>query len=187
MCVDPPTRTALADGAGPPPRAQDEKEFGGVREVWRHEAASRVEDKFLRVSDHVQAMIRSKAGPGTAAVLTVAFASWEIKRCHLVPGGAPPRIRSVCTYRCCRAVETLDHHRAACAGGCSVACEYASESVAASNCREAGVRVHSNAQTGARFCFIPQTVFGWKWWVAGCHMHGGVRPALHATMVRTAL
>ena len=72
---EPPSWQAAALGARPLPREPDDFEPGCVRQGWQHEASSRVEQQFRqelfrRIPVQVQALIRSKGGPGGGAALS---------------------------------------------------------------------------------------------------------------------
>ena len=74
MGFEPPSWQAAALGARPLPREPDDFEPSCVRQGWQHEAISWVEQQFrqelfVRVPVQVQALIRSRGGPGGGAAL----------------------------------------------------------------------------------------------------------------------
>ena len=76
MGFEPPSWHEVAAGARPPFRDPENFEPGTVRGGWQQEASSCVEKHFQaelldRVPEQVQALIRSQAGPGAGAALSV--------------------------------------------------------------------------------------------------------------------
>ena len=154
---EPPSWTALALGARPPPREPDDHESGAQRLGWQHEACSRVELQFRELqlmpalSEGDRALMRSQSGSGVGVAFSTTpctpltslepqlFRVLLLRRFRL----PLPFSRRLC--RCGRLLDALGHHRAGCArAGVLVRRGFALESAAARICREAGGRVTTN-------------------------------------------
>ena len=156
MGFEPPSWQEVAAGARPPFREPENFEPGTVRGGWQQEASSCVEKHFQvelldRVPEQVQALIRSQAGPGAGAALSVVPTNLEttipphLFRVVLLRRLRQPLSLSVRNCRCGRLLDAFGHHRAACARvGMLGRRGFALESVAARICREAGGRVRTN-------------------------------------------
>ena len=151
---EPPSWTALALGARPPPREADDYELGAQRSGWQHEASSRMELQFRELqmmpslSEGDRALVRSQSG-STAGVAFSTMPCTPLTRLEpqlfrvllLRPLRLPlPFSRRFC--RCGRLLDALGHHRAACARAEMLGRRgFALESAAARICQEAGGRV----------------------------------------------
>ena len=152
----PPSWTALALGARPPPPEQV-FEMDALKGGWHHEASSRVERQFRErivlpvLTDGERALLRSQSGVGAGVALSTVpcnplvriepklFRVLLLRRLHLPLTLA----RRFC--RCGRLLDSYGHHRASCArAGVLGRRGYALESAAARVCREAGARVTTN-------------------------------------------
>ena len=148
----PPSWEDLARGAMPPQREPEDREPGTTHCGWQHEASIRVEGElFSRTSAQIQALIRSKAGPGAGAAFTVTPTNRETTiPSHLFRVVALRRLRQVLplsarSCRCGRPLDPCGHHRAACAeAGMLGRRGYAFEIIMARICRKAGGRVRTN-------------------------------------------
>ena len=75
---EPPSWTALALGARPPPREPDDYDLGAQRLGWQHEASSRVELQFRELqlmpglSEGDRALMRSQSGSGAGVPFSTA-------------------------------------------------------------------------------------------------------------------
>ena len=196
MGFEPPSWQAAAAGARPEAREPDLYEPGTVRQGWQHEASSRVEQHFraslfTRVSEQVQALVRSQAGAGAGSALTVAPTSRETTiPSHLFRVILLRRLRlalplSMRNCRCGQPLDSSGHHRAACArAGMLGRRGFTLESVAARICREAGGRVRTNMFVRDMDLDVPvgdgrrlEVV------VDGLPLHGGAQLAVDTTLV----
>ena len=155
-CFEVPSWEALVRGARPPPHEVDDYEPGEARHGWQHEAASRVERLFRShltegLAEHEQALFRSPSGPMAGMALAASPSNYLTRiEPHLFRAVLLRRLRlplslSVRTCRCGRLLDSLGHHRAACArGGVLGRRGSAIESAATRLCREGGARVATN-------------------------------------------
>ena len=146
---EPPSWEAVAAGARPPLREPEDFEPGIVRQGWQHEASSRKEQHFRdeffkKVSQQVQALVRSQGGPCAGAALSTVPTNREttipfhLFRVKLLRRLRQPLPLSVCNCRCGRLLDVCGHHRAACARVAMLGRRgFALESAAARICREA--------------------------------------------------
>ena len=117
-----------------------------MRSGWQHEASARVEERFredlfTRMPEQVQAVVRSQAGVGAAAALTVA----PTNRDHDSPPPLPHDPLAVVSDRlspCLCATTDVAVHLTLWPSSCRL------WRVAARTCREAGGRVHQHAGEG---------------------------------------
>ena len=123
---DVPSLEALVRGARPPLHDVDDHEAGEARHGWQHEAASRVERIFRshlmeRFAEHEQALLRSQSGPMAGMALSASPSNFFTRiEPHLFTVVLLRRLRrplpfSVRMCRCGRLLDSLGHHRAACA------------------------------------------------------------------------
>ena len=152
----PPSWAALALGERPPMREPEDREPGTCHRGWQHEACAHLEgacreELFALLPNQTRALIRSQAGLGAGAALTVTPTNRETTiPSHLFRVVFLRRLRLdlPLSVRCCPCGRPLDpggHHRAACAQvGMLGRRGYALGSTMARICREAGGRVRTN-------------------------------------------
>ena len=153
---EPPSWTALALGARPPPREPDDYEPGAQRLGWQLEASSRVELQFRELqlmpglSEGDRALMRSQSGSGAVVAFSTTpctpltrqepqlFRVLLLRRLRL----RLPFSRRFC--RCGRLLDVLGHHCACARAGVLERRGFALERAAARICREARGRVTTN-------------------------------------------
>ena len=190
-----PSWDALVRGARPPPHEVDDYEPGEARHGWQHEAASRVERLFRshlmeRLAEHEQALLRShgllaamplSANPSPPASNPI-FSGWS---CNCAVSVFLSSL-SVRTCRCGRLLDSLGHHRAACArAGVLGRRGFAIESAATRLCREGGARVATNVMLRDLDLPVPVARGGRRLEIIadGLPLFGGAWLAVDATLV----
>ena len=193
----PPSWTALALGARPPP-PQEEFERDALKGGWQHEASSRVERQFRErnvlpvLTDGERALLRSQSGSGAGVALSTVpcnplvriepqlFRVLLLRRLRL----SLPLARRFC--RCGRLLDSYGHHRASCArAGVLGRRGYALESAAARVCREAGAHVTTNVLVRDLDLGAPEATGARRLEVVadGLPLFGGAQLAVDTTLV----
>ena len=151
----PPSWRALADGVRPQIRDIDDFERGNS-DGWQHVVASRTDEvfrerMFASMADNVVGAVRSQGGSGAGLALSCSATcrmtrlEAQLFRVTLLQRLQLPLPFTERSCRCGLPLDSLGHHRAACArAGVLGKRRWALESVAARICREEGGRVTTN-------------------------------------------
>ena len=145
-----------------------------------------------RLADHEQALLRSQSGPMAGMALSASPSNFLTRiEPHLFRVVLLRRLRlplplSVHTCRCGRLLDSLGHHRAACArAGVLGRRGFAIESAATRLCREGGARVATNVMLRDLDLPVPVARGGRRLEIIadGLPFFGGAQLAVDATLV----
>ena len=188
---DVPSWEDLAEGRRPEGTSED-GDLCQLRIGWQKQAATCLEKQFLSrdvwpgLLEHERAMLLSQQGLILFPTDRVSRFDSQPFRILLLRRLQLPLSLSVRSCRCGRPLDTLGHHRAACAtAGVLGRRGWALESVAARVCREAGARVRTNVFVRDMDLANHENLDGRRLEVVadGLPLHGGAQLAIDTTMV----
>ena len=188
----PPSWRALADGARPLIRDIDNFERGNS-DGWQHVVASKSDEVFASMPDSVVAAVRSQGGSGAGLALSCSPTcrttrlEAQLFRVTLLRRLQLPLPFTERSCRCGLPLDSLGHHRAACArAGVLGKRGWALESIAARICREGGGRVTTNVLVRDLDLALPGAVADGRRLevvVDGLPLFGGAQLAVDTTLV----